>query len=38
VEEALAGLRPRRLDSLDDIIEEDRRIRERTRRRIEKRT
>ncbi len=37
VEEALAGLRPRRLDSLDDIIEEDRRIRERTRRRIEKR-
>lgn len=38
VEEVLGGLRPRRLDSLDDIIEEDRRIRERTRRRIDKRT
>jgi len=37
VEEALAGIRPRCLESLEDIIEEDRRVRARTRRMIAKR-
>jgi 1-deoxy-D-xylulose-5-phosphate reductoisomerase len=38
VEGALAGIQPRRMESLDDIIEEDRRVRARTRRMIAKRT
>ncbi|MHB8055584.1 MAG: 1-deoxy-D-xylulose-5-phosphate reductoisomerase [Candidatus Aminicenantales bacterium] len=38
IDGALAGIRPRRMESLDDIIEEDRRIRVRTRRLIAKRT
>jgi 1-deoxy-D-xylulose-5-phosphate reductoisomerase len=37
IDGALAGIRPRRMESLDDIIEEDRRIRERTRRLIKQR-
>ncbi|MBN1940053.1 MAG: 1-deoxy-D-xylulose-5-phosphate reductoisomerase [Candidatus Aminicenantes bacterium] len=37
IESALAGLRPRRLDSIGDIVEEDRRVREQTRSRIGKR-
>jgi len=37
IDGTLAGIRPRRMESLDDIIEEDRRIRERTRRLIKQR-
>jgi len=38
VEAVLAGIRPRCLDSIDGIVEEDRRVREQTRRMIAKRT
>lgn len=38
IERALGGIRPRRLNSLDEIIDEDRRIRIRTRRLIAQRT
>jgi 1-deoxy-D-xylulose-5-phosphate reductoisomerase len=37
IEATLAGLRPRQLESIGDIVDEDRRARERARRMIKKR-